>query len=773
MPENMRTGDPTGIAEGHATADPYTPTQAERKLCSALETKFNDAQQHRLPHEYQWEFNRLYLRGDQLLVRDRTTGEVTRINVNRDSRKRLHSVENILRPLSRALVGKLARIIPTMDVVPATDDESDLRGAQAAEAHIEYFDRKENMRVKYLEGQRSLQWCGTAIYILEWDPRAGRELAWCPSCGFESDDITDVGVPCPIERMEAERKAQEMQTAAQQMFEAGQQMSMQFGTQPPEQPPEIMPKEVPNLEKVHEGDCKVHRIDTRNFYPEPGIPDPMKWRYFFINEALPVTDVRADYPDKAKYIHAQDGLYTDRVLSLQGSFVDERGATTYLQDHVWLKKYHEIPSQEFPEGRLIVYCNDIILQETPHPLYKILGRLPVYPQWFEMNEGEFWGEPPITQAWSIQRERNRLKTQKREYRELTLRPRLLNPSGNKIGISEVDTTPGRILHTARFSQQPKWLENPQLPQWAIDDEDRLYESARNLFGVTEQEIGQTKGDPSGRFAAIAEAQSSEAISPIIIINNDSWKELYRGILLTCQHYYSPERSWTITGRDRARSYKWSSVSLKGGWDIQLAETDSLSKNPAIRIQQLNEWWNQGLFLDPATGANDTRTFLRLANARLPGLTADSEASEHAYWASVPDRIKRGEQVQPRPWDDPWVAQEELVAWLRGAGRTGDEPEMVIMAIAQLYMFYSSMLPFTPLTMHVAPNAAAGQLMQSGPSGQQGATGFGPGGGDGGQQPAQRAQPPNTGGPAREAAQTVQTADAQAEGAARQQTRHES
>jgi hypothetical protein len=302
---------------------------------------------------------------------------------------------------------------------------------------------------------------------------------------------------------------------------------------------------------------------------------------------------------------------------------------------------------------------------------------------------------------------------------------------------------------------PRYLEIPQLPQYVYTELQRLESAIRQLFGVTEQEIGTTRADQSGRAAAILEAQSSESIAPIVVVNNMEWVDMYKAILLIAQAYYSQDRIWTISGRERVRTYSWSTVNLNPGWDVVLAEADSLSKNPAIRQQQLNEMWGMGIFMDPNTGQNDVKTYLRMSNIRMPGVGPDAQGSEHAYFASIPDRIKRGIPFFPRPWDNPWVAQEELAAWLKGPGRD-QEPEQVVQQVGQIYMYYSSMLPYTPQTLQVAPNPMAQQ---------QSNVGLGAG-----EQP--RVSTVQQGSMAQEAGQNFQNADAVAEKQAQITQNHE-
>lgn len=777
MAENPKAADPTGIAQGFAKAEPFRPDLNERELAGDLQLRFDDAHSHRLQWEYDWEFNRNYLRGDQLMARNRDTGETTRITLSHNAQQRLFSIENLLRPYARALVGKLTRIIPGVAVMPATDDESDLRASQVAETFLEFIQRKEQLRTKYLEAQYSLTWAGTSVFQLNWNKTAGRTLAWCSTCNYSGDE-DEIGIECPACTMENEQQAAMMAQQSMAIYEQGMELAASMKKPMPEPPPMPEPKPAPILEKVVEGDIEIPRLDVRDFYPEPGVTDPRKWRYTFVRRAYPVSELRRMFPHRGKHVVAEDGLYTDKSLSFFGTLVDERAATQYLDDHAYLYEYHEAASQEFPNGRLIYYTQDIILEyNEEHPVYKLLKRLPFFPHRFEHNEGEFWGEPPISQCWHIQRERNRLLTQMREHRELTLRPKLLNPKGNRIGVDEIDTTPGQILPTSQFGRQPAWLEIPGLPQYAYEDLIRMDQSIARYFGLTENEIGQAPSDNSGRLAAIQESQASEAIAPIIVRNNEEWKELHRGTLLVAQHYYNKERTWTITGRERVRSYAWGDVNLQPGWDVSLEEDDSLSRNPAIRFNQANELWAQGIFIDPRSGQQDVRTFMRVAGLKLPGVGPDVMASEHAYAASIPERIMRGEQIRPRPWDDPFIMVEELVGWLRGAGRQAPEP--LVMQVAQWYMFYSSMLPYNPVDMYVMPNAAAGGLMQPGQEGQGAQAGWGPGapmagGAPGGQgvSPGGSQNQPVPGKPQQEAQGIVKGADQHGERLARGATRHE-
>lgn len=745
--------NPTGILEGPSQPKHYVPTQEEREEAGCVFQKFTEFEQWRRPYDYVWEFDRLFLKGNQYIGRDPTTNEVLRVSRKVDDKGRAGSTENILRSTARACVGKLTRIIPTCEVLPRTDDQSELRAAVIATSFLDYISVKESLRVKYKQGAESLMWAGTTVYHVCWDRRRGRDLAWCKQCFFTAD-VNRVGEPCRRCEMQFELEAEQSNMQRQQMFQQIAMSNAATGQLPPEPPPMAEPQQAMPMEKMNEGDIRVDRLDLREFFPEPGVSDPRKMRCAFIRTARPVSDLRAEFFEHAEHIKSQDGIYTDRTVVYYGGATNVRSETTYLRDHAYHIQYFEAPSAKHPDGQIIHYVNDIVVRKTPNYYWKLFKRLPFFFNWFERSEGELYGDSPVRDAWMPQRERNRLRTQIREWRELSFRPRLLKPQNSSLGIDELDAKPGRIFSFNAFAGKPSFLETPPIPQYVYEDLVSLETAIRRPFGVTDQEVGTAGGDPSGRYAAIQEAQSNESIAPIFVENNDEWKELHRAILLLGQHYYTEDRMWTVYGKERVYSNSFAKANLSPGWDIQISETDSLSKNPAIRQEQVRSYLADGVFTDPRTGAVDYRTYMRVAGIRLPGAGPDIVGAEHAYAASIPERVMRGEPFQPQPWDDARIMCEELLAWLRGPGRTQEAPADVVMMVGQIYMYYLQLLQVPELDLMGSPGTAPGQPAQA-----AGPNGFGAGAMPGQQptgQPA--AKPAQQGGVAQNAAAIVQNAD---------------
>jgi hypothetical protein len=766
MSENPKSVNPTGILEGYTKAEPFHPTSEMRELVAQLREKFRDAEKHRMPFDFVWTFNHLYLQGNQIIGRDIDTNQIVRIRLRPEDRKHLLSIENLLRPTARSCVGKLTRVIATCEVLPASEDTRELEAVAVANGLLEHLTIKEGLKVKYLKAKRTLMWCGTSVYQPAWDRTAGRDRAWCSTCDH-MDELELVGQPCPRCTLEAEVKAQEsfmkMNAVAKTLSEQRQAQ----GFPPAEQPQMPQPQAGPPLIKVNEGDIVVHKLDTREFFPEPGVADHKRITWAFVRRAIPVVKARKLFPEAAAFIRAEDGIYSDKTLQFYGNLqTSAQMRITYLKDHVYVYEYHEIPSELREKGCIIYMLNDLVPRIEDNVYYDLFGRLGFYYDWFERNENDFWGESPIVQAWRPQRERNKLLTQGREHRELTMRPKMLVPGNTNIGVDEITTTPGEILRYNNFAGQPRYLEIPDLPMYYQNELERMRGGIQLQFSVTDQEMGVATGDPSGRFAAIQEAQSSESIAPLTVEGLDEWKELHRALLLLAQHFYRADRTFTVYGHDRVRSFSWAMCNLRPGWDIILSEADSLSSNRALRQQQAREYLQDGVFTDPRTGMPDMRKYMRVAGLKLPGVGPDQDSNEHSYFAKVPEMIAQGIPFQPQVEDDAAIAVEELTGWLRGPGRTAPAP--VTQIIRQIYLWYLQRLispaPMGLSTSNQATQTALGQ--GPGPMPQQGQ---GTQNSPGQQAPVQPVQQGNV---TQDAAHNVQQADKAAERAARGMAPHE-
>lgn len=734
MPSQAESLDFAGILDGYTESEQYQAPEADEKLATRLKEWFRHAQESRLSYERDWELYRLYLKGDQLVVRHRDTGEIVRLSA--DDSKRLRSVNNVVRPTARSLVGKLTRTIPTCTVLPATADFEEQHGARAATQFLTMLRRKERLDVKYLEVNNKLPWAGNAFMHVVWDHQAGRDIAYCEVCGFYDHDVELVETTCPsceMQRQE-EQALVEQQLAEQEMAEGQQFAENMEGISvddegeegemitapppgPPPEPQQLGPlpldRDPPPLIGANEGDVKIHVRDPRDIFVDPGASAIDAASVICFREIISVAEARARFPTFAKVIHSESNLWTDRTAEIRYNSIDADGAVEYLDDHVYVYEFHEKQTPQYPKGRLICMINDFVVAETESP-YWMFGRLPFFHFGFDKNDGEFWCEPFMAQAWHRQREINNIETQIREHVELLLKPKFFKAIGSRISSDELTAASAQVISYNAAAGRNYFEMPPPVPVDVFRRNSQLAADIRQQAAVTDQEVGMMASDPNGRAMAIVEAEADQQVGPILMRNNDEWREMHRCALMLVQSYYQSDRKFSSVGPDGMQTFSFDEISLAPGFDIQIEQEDGLSRNPAVRMTQALDLMNAGVFTDPMTGMPDIKSFMRHAKLRLPQAGYSIEATERAAASQVPYLIQEGQQHTPAPENDPMIFAEELLGWLRGPGRRADP--MVLDQVRQIWQFYVAW------AMQGAPPAPLGQPLGGGGGGGPGVGG---------------------------------------------------
>lgn len=688
--------DFTGILNGHSQSVGIDQSEEDKQLIARLREEFFAAQQVRLSYERDWELYRQYIKGEQLVVH-RITGDIIRLD-NSDG-GRLRSIRNHCRPAARALIGKLSRVKPALKVIPATADWNEQHGAATADKLLEYFSRVHKLDVRYVEVCNMIPWAGNGFLQLRWEPTKGKKIAFCEVCDYvgKKDEIASICPQCESQReMEIDFQQQEMILQAQVMgsaqktalldaemqAELGEQVDgigLQEALQTPisDTPPPIQPigplpaeEEPPALIELAEGEIGLYVRDPRDVFVPEGSENLDRASWVMYREVMTVPEARSRFPAMAAHIQVEYDVATRESAGYRYSSYGGTGELREFSNHVTIYEWHERPTEAYPNGRIIHQTQTLILSEE-EGLWGILDRFPFYHFGWDVNNGEFWREPPMQQAWHRQREMNRVEEAIREHTEISSRPKWLIALQNLVSVDEISSVSNQVIKWSGMGPEPKQISPAPVPQDLWTRGESLSADIYQLFGVTENEAGVATADPNGRAMAIMEAESNQTIGPQLTRNNAEWKEMHKGLLGLAVKYYHNDRLWAIPGSDGYEIFSMKELDLGSGWDIILAEEESMSRNPAVRLQQAMDLANVGVFLDPNTGMLDKKAFLRAAKLSYPESGYDLEKFERSRAAQIPYRIQKGWEWEPKDYDNPMIYTEVLKGWLLSADNRKD------------------------------------------------------------------------------------------------------
>ncbi len=701
-----------GVLSGHSQPiTGYDASEEDKQMVARLREEFFQAQQIRLVYERDWELFRQYIKGEQLVVH-RITGDIIRID-SADGR-RLRSIRNHCRPAARALIGKLSRVKPSLNVLPATADWTEQHGAATADKLLEYFSRRFQLDVKYVQVCNMIPWAGNGFLHLTWEPTKGRRIAFCETCDYvgKKKEINLMCPQCQSQReMELEFQKQEY-ALEQEVYHAARGVAVEdsmenaeAGAEPKrgfneamavEQPgmPTITPigplaadQDPPQLVELAEGEIGVHVRDPRDIFVPEGCNEIEKADWIMYREVMTVPEARARFPEAASRIQVEHDIATRESAGYRYSSYESSGEIREFSNHLTIHEWHEKPTEAYPEGRIIFTTRDMILTET-EGMWDELGRFPFYHFGWDKNDGEFWREPPMQQAWHRQREMNRVEEAIREHVEISARPKWLIALQNLVAVDEITSVSGQVIEWSGMGPEPKMISPVPVPQDLWQRGQILAADIYQLFGVTENEAGVATADPNGRAMAIMEAESNQTIGPQLTRNNAEWKEMHKGLLALAVKYYHNDRLMAIPGSDGYDTFTMKELNLTDGWDVILAEEESMSRNPAVRLQQTLDLANAQIFTDPQTGMIDKKAFLRAAKLNYPEAGYDLEKMERKKAAQIPARIARGWQWVPREYDNPFIYVEVLKGWLISAENRKDVPRQVFQKVYMVFQWFN-------------------------------------------------------------------------------------
>lgn len=741
--------DYAGILEGLAPAEEYTPDDEERKLVERFHTLFEQSKDARYYFARAWEYNRLMIEGEQLLYRDNVTHEYVKVT-GTDITGRLYSINNKLQPTARSLHGKLCRRQPKFNVVPASTDQTEMHGSIVADALIKYFDNRHKMDLIWSVMKFNELYTGNSIIQLCWDPQGGRRLATCLTCSYTSEDEELIGAPCP-DCADLASQGLQFAGAADALAE-----SMGEQTAPPEIP------DIPTLSEVREGEEKPVAHKVENVFIDPSATEMRDARYVIVRHNLPLSEARRMLPDKAAFIRATGTQYIDDI-SYQTLNLDTGSFTrAILDDHVTIFEYHERATDAFPDGRIMFFGNNMVLDEKPG-YFKLLGRLPFFSNHWWKYPTRFWAQSFIDSAAPRQRELNELETHMREYQELIARAKLLAPIGS-LSPDEWSSRTSQVVFYNRNVGKPEILSPPNMPQSVYERRDALVADIREHGTTTAAEAG-LQTDDSGRALAILEAEGDQQIEGMARYNAAEMSEFYRGVILLIQTKRRPDWKFVFLGDAGPELYNLEDLKLSPGWGLCLEQDDGLSNNRATRLNEVSNLIGLGLLNDPQTGMVDRVSAAKIARLRIPGLAPDIRSTEHAAAQANLKRIEHGDMtVQPEIADDPTEFSTVYLHWLRTRGRRPDIEQQVKQYVEQLYMYYVQQMMLSQAGQQTQPGAPTGTSSEPNYGSTQAQTQSAPGGTPNGAGTQQQISSGNS--IAGQSAATVKNADAAGERLAR-------
>jgi hypothetical protein len=456
-------------------------------------------------------------------------------------KNRITVVDNRIQPAVRTEIARLTRSRPIFTVSPNSADDMDVNASKLGEGIMKYVWKHLNLQELSLKAVHWSRICGAGFLKCFWDSSLG--------------DSTEV-----------------------LMGPGGNVLQGQDGRP---MKPGMLP-DIPGVvvKRISQGDLRVEVRSPFQMFVDP-LADSFSEAEWVIEESV----------KSAEYVQRRYGVEVTPDTPANPGLVEARmGGSTFLPGQtaykgVKVREYWCKPCATHPEGRRAVWVTSSDGRDGKRPNSKLLleDDKPFDPMPYVMLKGieipgRLWPTSVAEQLRGPQTELNKLKSQIAENRNRVGNPTIV---ASEQAVRDPDkfvasmTLPGGVCWIDDIGSpnaMPKILEAPQLPNYVVEEIQRIEESIAEISGQHEVTSAQV---PPGVTAASAinllQESDNTRLAPAVYDYEQQLGKLGQKLLKLVGRYYTDARTIRLGGDN-------------GAWEIFDFRGAMLRENSHVEVQ---------------------------------------------------------------------------------------------------------------------------------------------------------------------------------------------
>ena len=450
-------------------------------------------------------------------------------------------VYNHIAPLVEIRLSKLVRVRPSLAVIPFSDELHHITSARVSRNILKAVHYKTNMKDIISAASTWSEVCGTGFYKVVWDKNDGNIIA-----------VDEDG------------------------------------------------------NNINEGDVSITSVSPFEIFPDSN-------SYENIEDCKSIIHARAYHKDTIKNIWGIDVEGGSVNVFSLGSVANTGGlgyignttrvANSQMHDHAIVIEKYEVPSVEYPNGRLIIVAGNelVFLGDLPYINgYSQARGFPFIKQAAIAIPNSFWGVSIVDRCIPIQRSYNAVKNRKHEFLNRISMGVLAVEDGSvdTDDLQEDGLAPGKVLIYRQGSAPPRLLTTGSVPADFTIEEDRLLTEFLSVSGVSDLlRSTNISHQLSGIALQLLIEQDESRLSNTIESIRSAIKQVSQQVLrLYKQFAYFPKTSRLIGDDGSIELFYWNNSDISS--DELVFETENeINQSLAQQRSMIFVVFNTGLLHD--------------------------------------------------------------------------------------------------------------------------------------------------------------------------------
>ena len=510
-------------------------SKTNQKLVEEVRKDYIKRREARRSLEAQWQLNINFMIGNQYSY-------IASNNSIREDEKEYFwqekEVFNHIAPIVETRISKISSNTPSVTVVPASTDESDIESAKLSKEILNSVANRLNLTDLEKTATTWSEICGTAFYKIVWNTNTGRMVATDELGNAIREGDVQVEVVSPFE---------------------------------------IFPDNLA-CERMEDVKSIIHA------------------------RAVEIDEVRSqwgvDVESENVYAFTLDSL-SNNLGGLGYNAHINKVANIELTNHCVVIERYIRPTKDFPLGRLTIVAGDKLLfdGDLPYINDELNNRtFPFVKQISNYIPGSFFGVSVVDRLIPLQRAYNAVRNRKHEYFNRSV----MNVLAVEDGSIDTDAlemeglSPGKVLVYRQGSKIPEIMQNPNINLNFDEEEERLLSEFKTVSGVSDMMTDSYANytNMSGVALELLAEQDMTRLATAIDSTKLAVKILAKFILRLYKQFAVVPRLLKITGETGdVQMYYWDQNEICSDdvvFDASTDTMDSLGQNRTMLLDLIKE-----------------------------------------------------------------------------------------------------------------------------------------------------------------------------------------
>ena len=512
----------------------------QNKIVEELISDYNSRREERRSLESQWQLNINFMMGNQYSY------IASNGSINQDDKQYFwqeKEVFNHIAPIVETRISKICSNTPSVSIVPASADESDIESAKLSKEILNSVSNRLNLTDIEKNATTWCEICGTAFYKVVWNTNKGKMVA----VDEQGKDIKEGDVEIEVVS-----------------------------------PFEIFPDNL-SCERMEDIKSLIHARAVQ--------VDEIKSQWGVDVEPEVVHSFTLDSSS-----HNLGGLGYDAHIN--------KVSNIQLDSHCVLIERYVRPTTKYPNGRLTIVAGNKLLfdGELPYINDELNGRtFPFVKQISNYMPGSFFGVSVVDRLVPIQRAYNAVRNRKHEYFNRSV----MNVLAVEDGSVDTDSleieglSPGKVLVYRQGSKVPEIMQNPKMTLNFEEEEERLLSEFKTVSGVSDMMTDSYANytNMSGVALQLLAEQDVTRLGIAIDSTKLAVKTVAKFILRLYKQYAVIPRLLKISGTNgQVQMYYWDKNEICSD-DVVFETSSDVNDSLVQRRTMLLDLIKQGLLFD--------------------------------------------------------------------------------------------------------------------------------------------------------------------------------